>query len=150
MSETDRRPGAIDGTDPDELAEVLRQHPVSLALAYGSRVTGEADASSDLDVAVRFEEALEEEERLSLLDRLTVELEDAAGVEQVDIVDLDRVGPHRAHEALRTGVLLVGDASEREGAQAEALLKKLDFDRVKQTWREGLSDRIEGGDYGRA
>lgn len=150
MSETDSRPGSIEGADPDDLAEVLRQHPVSLALAYGSRVAGEADSSSDLDVAVRFEPGLPDEERFRRLDRLAVDLADASEAEDADVVDLDGIGPHRAHEALRTGQLLVGTPDARAEAQGRALLKKLDFDRVKEAWQAGLSDRIEGGDYGRA
>lgn len=150
MSGSERDGPSIEGADEAELAEVLVQHPVSLGLAFGSRTTGEAFAFSDLDIAVRFEEGLGDEERFRHLDRMAAGLEDATEAEEVDVVDLERVGPPRAYEALRTGVLLVGSEDDRIEAEARAMLRKLDFDHVRETWRAGLSDRIEGGEYGRA
>lgn len=47
-------------------------------------------------------------------------------------------------------MLLVGSEEDRIEAEARAMLRKLDFDHVRETWQAGLSDRIEGGEYGRA
>lgn len=150
VSRSDRDALSIEGADVDALGELLDQHPLSLGLAFGSRVTGEATEDSDLDVAVRFEDHVDESERFRLLDRLTVEIEDGTGIASVDVVDLDRIGPHRAYEALRSGLLLLGAEADRVEAEAAAMLKKLDFDRVKREWQARLSERIEGGEYGRA
>lgn len=140
----------VQGADETELADVLDEYPVSLALAFGSRTRGEAFDFSDLDVAVRFGVDHPDRERFRDLDRIAAELEDVADVGEVDVVDLDRIGPHRAYKALREGILLVGSEEDRNEAEAEAMLRKLDFDRMRKVWQRGLSDRIEGGEYGRA
>jgi hypothetical protein len=66
------------------------------------------------------------------------------------VVELDRIGPHRAYRALHEGVLLLGEEDDRQRAEARYLQRKIDFERVRETWREGLDERIEGGRYGRA
>lgn len=136
--------------DVPSLREVLADHPITLALAHGSRVRGEAFSWSDLDVAVRLEPDVEGRERGRVLDRLAAELEDVSEAGSVDVADVDAMGPHHAYEAARTGVLLLGDEAEAADLEARALLRKLDFEPVRQAWREALDERIEEGRYGRA
>lgn len=135
--------------DVSSLREVLAEHPVTLALAHGSRVRGEAFPWSDLDVAVRLDQDVEGPERGRVLDRLAAELEDVTEAEAVDVADVDAMGPHHAYEAARTGVLLLGHEAEVEALEAQALLRKLDFEPVREAWRQALDERIEEGRYGR-
>lgn len=134
--------------DVPRLREVLADHPVTLALAHGSRVRGQAFPWSDLDVAVRLEPDVEGPERGRVLDRIAAELEDVSEAEAVDVADVDTMGPHHAYEAARTGVIILGD--EAEAIEARTLLRKLDFEPVREAWRQALDERIEEGRYGRA
>lgn len=147
-------PGAprdrVDGSNEAALREVLAQHPLRLAVAFGSRVRGRAFAWSDLDIAVQFEPEVAADRRRVLLDRLAAAIEDITDAPRVDVADLDAMGPHRAYRALHDGVLLHGTEEDRVAAEARSLVAKLDFDRVRETWQAGLRDRIEGGEYGRA
>lgn len=136
--------------DLEGIRAVLEGHPVELGFVYGSRVEGEPFPWSDLDVAVQLDPEVEGAERGRVLDRLAAELEDATEAEAVDVADLEAMGPHRAYEAARTGILLVGEEADAVALEARTLLTKLDFDPVREAWREGLDERIEGGRYGRA
>lgn len=135
--------------DRDALADCLSEYPLSLAVLYGSWGRGEVTTLSDLDVAVAFEGSVPEERRGELLDELTVAVTRETGFEAVDLVDLDDAPPSLGYEALSSGVLLVGDASEASALEAKFLQKKLDFRPVAERWRAALSKRIEEGEYGR-
>lgn len=140
----------VEGAGAEAIARDLSQHPISLALAFGSRVSGSPLPWSDLDLAVRFDDDVTDEERLRLLDRIAADVEALTEADSVDVVELDRIGPHRAYRALHEGVLLLGEEDDRQRAEARYLQRKIDFERVRETWREGLDERIEGGRYGRA
>jgi predicted nucleotidyltransferase len=74
---------------------VLKEHGVTKAGVYGSRVTGDAREESDLDVIVELPE------KASLLDlvRLQGDLEDLLGI-KVDLVEYGGL-----HPRLRDGIL---------------------------------------------
>lgn len=47
---------AIDGSPSLEaLQQVLQEHPVQLAILFGSHATGESHSRSDIDIAVEFD-----------------------------------------------------------------------------------------------
>lgn len=99
------------------LVERLEAAPVSIAVLFGSYARGEATSSSDVDIAVEYDQDVENyaDEHLSLVADLTRIL----GTDDVDVVRLSVVDPRIAVEALEDGLLLVGgpdDARERREA----------------------------------
>lgn len=138
-----------DSLDVDALAGCLREYPVSLAVLFGSHASDSASDLSDLDLAVRFQESIPEDERLELLDELTTAVTRATGFEAVDVVDLERVNPTLGYEALSNGTVLVGDENEAVDLEAKFLVLKLDFEPVREEWQSALSERIREGAYGR-
>lgn len=135
--------------DLNAVRDAVAVDDVSLAVVFGSYAAGEAGPLSDLDVAVRFRDGVPRARRLELLDELTVAVVDAAGVEAVDLLDLDAVGPMIGYEALANGVLVYGDRAEAVDLEAALLLRKLDFRPVKRAWDRALESRIRDGSYGR-
>lgn len=138
-----------DDLDLDALCEAVTSYPLSLAVLFGSHATADAHALSDLDVAVAFEESVAHERKLRLLDELTVAIQRTTGIEAVDLVDLDSVGPAVGYEALKHGILLCGDPDAAIEREAALLVRKLDFQPVKREWDAALEARIEEGRFGR-
>lgn len=114
---------------PSEVREAvitrLEEAPVSLALLFGSYATGHATTGSDVDIAVEYDETLEDvtDTHLSLVADLTRIL----GRDDLDVVRLTSVDPRIAVEALEYGQLLVGTAEE-----ATQLRTRLEAARQKQ------------------
>lgn len=75
---------------------------------FGSRVTGRATPTSDIDIAVLFTKRPSAVERLELQALLAERLETA-----VDLVDLDTASPALSMQVLRQGKLLVDRNSRR-------------------------------------
>lgn len=135
--------------DLDAVREAVAVDEVSLAVVFGSYAVGEAGPLSDLDVAVRFRDEVPRTRRLELLDELTVAIVDETGVEAVDLLDIDAVGPRVGYEALAYGALAYGDRAAAVDLEAAFLLRKLDFRPVKRAWDRALESRIRDGSYGR-
>jgi predicted nucleotidyltransferase len=137
------------GIDSDALRAALADYPLSLAVLFGSYATGSPHPLSDLDVAVRFEETVSQERQLRLLDEMMVAIQRATGIEAIDLVDLERVGPALGYEALARGTLLLGDRAEATDLETRFLHRTLDFAPVKREWDAALSRRITEGEFGR-
>lgn len=99
------------GIDVDEIADVLGQHPIRLAVLHGSYVKGTQHADSDVDVAVEFERNARPED--SLLP-LVSDLASVIGDADVDIGVLSDVEPEIGDAVCRNGVLLVGERDRLE------------------------------------
>jgi len=99
---------ATTGIDPGTVEHVLGDHPVRVAVLFGSHVRGTANAGSDIDLAVEFDDSLSEEERHRARLDLIVDLMEALRVNDVDVTDLDGIRPAVGASALRTGVVLLG------------------------------------------
>lgn len=136
--------------DFEALRAAVAVDAVTLAVVFGSYASGDQGPLSDLDVAVRFRDDVPRESRRQLLDELTVEIIDAAGIEAIDLLDLDTVGPRLGYEILSKGELVVGDAYEAVELETRFLLRKLDFQPVKRAWDDALDERIRDGTYGRS
>lgn len=139
-----------EGVDETAIRSCVQDYPVSIAVLFGSGASGDTTPLSDLDVAIQFEQDVPEERRLELLDSLTADLIRSTGFEAVDLVDLDDASPELGYEILSRGVLLVGNEATAANLQSTFLLKKLDFQPVKEEWQSALEDRIREGQYGRA
>ena len=135
--------------DEDVLHTCLKEYPLSLAVLFGSQADASAHELSDLDVAVRFDDAVSDARRVELLDTLTAALIRTSGFEAIDLVDLEAVPPALGYEICSKGTLLIGDEADATEAEATFLLRTLDFEPVTDEWHEALRSRLERGEYGR-
>lgn len=105
------RDAALDDSLPLEtLRAVLREHPIRVAILFGSHVTGDAHARSDIDIAVEFDTVRPSDpEYNETFLGLSADLSEALGTDRVDLVDLRTVTPTLAATVFDQGVLLVGD-----------------------------------------
>lgn len=96
--------------DLDTLRAVLREHPVRLAILFGSQATGTTHAASDVDVAVEFESLRPSDPGYNdgFLG-LSADLSEQLATDDVDLVDLHAASPALAESIFEHGVLLVGD-----------------------------------------
>lgn len=99
---------------PEPIGSVLREHPVRTAVLFGSRVQGTETAESDLDIAVEFDVDHSVDERHRARLELIVDLMEALDTDDIDVADLSAIRPAVGASALRTGVVLLGDADRVE------------------------------------
>jgi predicted nucleotidyltransferase len=85
-------------------AVIERQPEVLGVYLFGSHLTGEARARSDIDLGILFDQ----EPSLAEVVDLETELEDALG-RRVDVVDVGRAGPFLALEIVRGERIWEGD-----------------------------------------
>lgn len=125
--------------DTDALADLLEQHPVRVAVLFGSRATDTAGRHSDVDIAVESEERLSDDERLQSRVELLVEFIETLGTDDVEVVDLDSIRPGVGLSALDSGCLLVGDPS-----RVETLRDRFEREATKRSHEERMqqSDTI--------
>jgi predicted nucleotidyltransferase len=94
--------------DVDRLVSVLSDAPITVAVLYGSHARGEATASSDIDLAIGFDESLDSttrtRARLRLIERVSAEL----GTDAVDIVPLARTGSALRRSIHEEGIVIYG------------------------------------------
>jgi predicted nucleotidyltransferase len=89
---------------PGGVRETLRTDPdVQFVVSFGSRVGGSATPSSDLDIAITFEDALSDDERFRKLCHLSghIQDEDAPTIDVSDIEDLPIEVAHRRQRGVR-------------------------------------------------
>jgi predicted nucleotidyltransferase len=104
-------PTALDADlDLDALQVVLREHPVQIAILFGSHATETTHATSDIDIAVEFDgHQPADPDYNDLFFGLSADLSDALKTDDVDLVDLHTATPPLAAAIFEDGVLLVGD-----------------------------------------
>ncbi|MFC7076831.1 MULTISPECIES: nucleotidyltransferase family protein [Haloarcula] len=102
----------------DDLAASLCPDPdIEYVIAFGSQVSGEPTAASDLDLAVKFVDALSDQERFEKWCFLSGDLqrEDAPFV---DVADIETLPLAVAHDAVN-GEFVCGDKKAFEQFRAE-------------------------------
>lgn len=105
---------------PNVLARLLAaRSEVRLAILFGSRATGRADANSDIDLAVATEQRLDAEAKIELIETIAGKF----GL-PVDLVDLRQVGEPLLGRILQHGRRLV----DRDSALLAELYKRHLFD----------------------
>lgn len=133
------------GVNLDGIREYLERTPVLFALLFGSHARGTAGSESDVDIALRFPEEMDDRERFRLRNRIDAELQQFADG-FVDVSDVETLPTGVVYAALRDGVVLVGDESAIQTYQeevAEAHEKTAD-DRERE--RREFIDRLARGD----
>lgn len=99
--------------DLDTLVAVLREHPVRLAILFGSHTQDKAHATSDIDIAVVFETVHPEQpEYNDVFLGLSAELSRSLETDAVDLIDLHRAPTSVVDSVFEHGLLLVGDPTD--------------------------------------
>jgi predicted nucleotidyltransferase len=95
--------------DLDALQAMLREQPVRLAILFGSHATETTHATSDIDLAVEFDDHRPSDPDYNdVFLGLSADLSDALETDDVDLVDLHTVSPALAAAIFENGVLIVG------------------------------------------
>ena len=109
---------SIPGLDVESIVGILDGAPVERAVLYGSHARDEATQSSDIDLAVEFDESLSSDERtrarLALIERLSTVL----GTDDVDVVPLSQVSDELEREIFADGICLYGSFDDPDGRSA--------------------------------
>ncbi|WP_275882438.1 nucleotidyltransferase domain-containing protein [Halorhabdus sp. BNX81] len=135
-----RRPTDPGPVEPDRLREVLADHPVRVAVLFGSQVTGRIDPTSDVDIVVEFESAVKErtDAFLSLLTDLSVALDR----NDLDLALVSDIDPRVGRAAFAHGTVLVG-TDDRIERLRERFDERADERRSEEALRERFDRTIE-------
>ncbi|WP_302081543.1 type VII toxin-antitoxin system MntA family adenylyltransferase antitoxin [Salinibaculum rarum] len=103
---------SVSALDVEAIVDVLAESSVAVAILYGSYARGEETSSSDVDIAVEFDESLSSAERtrtrLALIERLTTVL----GTDAVDAVPFSQASGDLKREILEDGICLYGSVED--------------------------------------
>jgi len=144
---------ALDTTlDLDALQAVLREHPVRLAILFGSHAAETTHATSDVDLAVEFDEHRPSDPSYNdVFLGLSVDLSDALETDDVDLVDLHTVSPPLAAAIFEQGVLLVGAAEHAAERRRQFTARKSDQQSPRDRLDTALAridDHLDDSDVG--
>jgi predicted nucleotidyltransferase len=121
----------------DALLAILREHPLRLAILFGSHATDTTDTTGDIDLAVEFNEHRPSDPSYNdVFLGLSADLSSALETDAVDLLDLHAVSPALAESIFEHGILLVG-----EEAHATELLRELT---IPEADRQSPRERIDG------
>ena len=138
--------------DFDALQAVLREHPVRLAILFGSHATETAHATSDIDLAVEFDEHRPSDPSYNdVFLGVSADLSDALETDDVDIVDLHTVSPSLAAAIFEQGVLLVGEAGHAAEVRRQLTVRESDQQSPRDRLDTALAridDHLGDGDAG--
>lgn len=129
--------------DVEAIRDVLADHPVRLAVLFGSRVDGTADESSDVDVAVEFDPDVSD--RSSALLSLLADLSVALDRNDLDVGAVDDLTPRVGLAAFEEGVLLCG-SEERAAEHRKRFADRVDSAASDRSLRERFDDALQSID----
>jgi len=119
MTERSRAPTALDDDRRRRLEQVLSEYPLSFAMVFGSASRGTMDDTSDVDLAVEFEELRpDDEEYNGVYLSLVAALETTLAI-SVDVVDVHTMSPQFARAAFDDGTVLIGSTAKRAELEEE-------------------------------
>lgn len=110
-TDPDERPMSI---EYDALQRILSEHPVRFAIVFGSQVRGDTHATSDIDIAVEFDDSVSEQEYADARLSLIADLTSALGQNAVDVADLKDMRPAIGKSALEHGVVVIGSQDQAD------------------------------------
>ena len=141
----DTRDPSVEGVDTEGIRTVLDSRPIEFALLFGSRARGETEASSDVDVALRFRESMDDTERFRERNRIDAALQEHASA-FVDVSDIETLPTPVARAALRDGILLAGDERAVEAYRARVETEYESTADRRERQREAFIDRLASGE----
>lgn len=128
--------------DREAIDTVLADHPVRLAVLFGSAVTGRTHPHSDIDIAVEFDRTVDDvgTARLSLATDLAI----ALGTDDIDLAIIPDLEPGVGHEVTTEGQLLRGssDRLDRHRKRFERTLDARDDPSPRERF-DTVLDRID-------
>jgi predicted nucleotidyltransferase len=134
------------GVIPENIREALRATPeVEFAVAFGSRITGDARPASDLDIAVKFVDDRSARERFRQLCHLSGHLHHGDDVD-IDVSDIETLPIEIVHAAVN-GTLICGsepafhafrDTIESEFEDRKGKVERRRRDRIRRIAEKGL------------
>lgn len=138
--------------DLEAVLSVLREHPVRLAVLFGSHATGTVHPTSDIDIAVEFDAKQPSDPGYNeTFLGLSADLSETLETDDADLVDIRTVSPELAASIFDHGLLLVGDTEHA----AELRRTLVAADPATQSPRERLDAalaridaHLEGDDTG--
>lgn len=98
----------VEGLDIDAIVASIDEFPVTLAILYGSYARGDARETSDIDLAVEFDDSLTSVERTQTRVALIERVSTAVGADDVDVIPLARAPPSLVADILADGILIYG------------------------------------------
>lgn len=135
----------IEGVDIDGIRDYLAQTDVVFAVLFGSHVQGTADESSDVDIALRFPDNMDDHDRFRRRNRIDADLQEyTPGF--VDISDIEMLPTPVAYAALRDGILLAGDEHAAETYQEQVKTEYETAANKREQERREFIDRLARGD----
>lgn len=131
--------------DIEGMTAYLAETPVKYAILFGSHARGEADVTSDVDVALRFPDELTARERFDWRNRIDAQLQSYAQGD-VDVSDIQRLPTGVGQRALNEGRRLVGDETTLE-ADRQRLDREHELSRTERAAarRAYVEELAEGG-----
>ncbi|WP_424014127.1 type VII toxin-antitoxin system MntA family adenylyltransferase antitoxin [Halorubrum xinjiangense] len=138
--------------DVGTVQAVLREHPVRLAILFGSHATGTTHDASDIDLAVEFDEHEPADRGYNeVFLGLSVDLSDELNTDDVDLVDLNTVSQPLATAIFENGILLVGNSDHvaelRRELTASGNDQQTPRDRL-ETALDRINDHLDTDDSG--
>ncbi|WP_323173252.1 nucleotidyltransferase domain-containing protein [Natrialba sp. PRR66] len=104
----------------ETLLEVLQEHPVKLAILFGSHAQGETHAGSDLDIAVVLETVRPDHPDYNdVFFGLSADLSAALETDEIDLVDLQTASPDLVESIFAQGVLLIGEPEDAAAIETQ-------------------------------
>jgi|YNPNPStandDraft_1061719.scaffolds.fasta_scaffold36746_2 predicted nucleotidyltransferase len=129
---------------------MARQPEVRLAYLFGSHARGEANALSDVDLAVWLDERLTAAEQGRVHVRLMSDLMSLLQRDDIDLVILNRASLLLRHRVLRDGRLLfAADEGERARFATVTIERYLDHRYMYDVLEEAMVTRLREGRFGR-
>jgi len=99
---------------------VLREHPVQLAILFGSHAKETVHQRSDIDIAVELEDARPGDQGYNeSFFQLSADVSQTLGRDDVDLVDLHTLPPAVARAVFEHGILLVGQPQRANELQRQ-------------------------------
>ena len=134
-------------------AQVLASKPyIKFAYLFGSQAKGVAGPLSDIDIAIFSDEtaAYSRESIYGSEYELVLELEEALGARQVDLVVLNKAPISLRYQVLRDGeIVFCCSEKERIRFHEETIKLYLDFLPFRAVQNDYLRKRINEGTFGR-
>lgn len=135
--------GDESAVERDRIRAVLDEHPVRLAVLFGSRAVGTADPGSDVDLAVEFEADIDDpgDRFLALLVDLSVALDR----NDIDLTVVDDLEPRVGLAAFTDGTVISGSTA-RAQRHRERFEDRVSRDRSERSLRERLDETVDNVD----